>query len=115
MRGLIGWVLAACFAAGLVAPVAGQVPATRVDVVQAAEGVCRYRYVLEPGETRVVYCDLADSGLRKFLAVVETGSYDVPGWVSDTFLAPAGVMVVLRNDAAFRRRGNAWMRTVARP
>lgn len=117
MRGfkrlLLVFVVAA--AALVVGPVVAQVPVTRLDVVEAVDGACRYRYVLEAHETRLIYCDLSGSELGNFAVAVESGSYDVPGWVSDVFTAPAGAVVVLRNDSDFRRRGTAWARTLARP
>jgi hypothetical protein len=113
MRGMIAACLMVSAVAG--APGLGAADLPRVDVVQAVDGECRFRYVLEAGETRVVYCDLSDSKLGKFSVVVETGSVDVPGWVQDTFQVPAGAFVVLRNDARWRRRGSAAIRALARP
>jgi hypothetical protein len=113
MLGLLRFALVLALCALPLAAMAVDPPVTRMDVVQATNGECRYRWILEPGETRLVYCDLSAVSLPRFSAVVESGSYSVPGYVSDTFDTPlAGAIAVLHNPTSLRQRGASKIKPV---
>lgn len=115
MRGFWRVAVLLLLAVGSMAAVAADPPATRLDVVQETNGECRYRWILEPGETRLVYCDLSTLVLGRVSAVVESGNYAVPGSVSETFDAPSGAIAVLHNGTDRRQRGASRIRPVTVP
>lgn len=114
MLGLLRFALVLALCALPLVAVAVDPPLTRMDVVEQTGGECRYRWILEPGETRLVYCDLSTVALPRFSAVLESGNYSVSGHVSDTFDTPlAGAIVVLHNSTDRRQRGTSKIKPVA--